>query len=375
MGKTLRGRSRADEHRTVLADVVRVARERAVDAVVVAGDLFDSASPPPEAEAIVYRTLLDLADDGARVFVVAGNHDNARRLEAVAPLLGEVGVHVVTTPRRPADGGVEVFETTTGECAALAALPFVSQRNIVRSDELMGADPDTHALDYAARLSHVVDVLVAALPEECVRVVLAHAFVEGGGLGGGERSAHTIFDYAVKAAAFPSSLHYVALGHLHRMQRMPAACPVWYCGAPLQLDFGEADEPRSVLVVDAAAGRPASIEPVTVAGGRRLTTLRGTLEQLEAEQVDTGDAWIRAIVREKPRIGLADDVRHILPNCVDVIVETESARGGTDGREVAARTGKSPHELFEAYLDETNSSDPRVLGLFDALLDEVSGAA
>ena len=77
---------------------------------------------------------------------------------------------------------------------------------------------------------------------------------------GGERSAHTIFDYSIPATAFPSGLHYVALGHLHRTQELAAACPVHYCGSPLQLDFGEALDAKSVKVIEARAGHPARVE-------------------------------------------------------------------------------------------------------------------
>ena len=87
VGKALRGRSQADEHRAVLAEVAAVAEAEQVDAALVAGDLFDTAAPSAESEQIVYEALLALARTGAHVVVVSGNHDNERRLQAVAPLL------------------------------------------------------------------------------------------------------------------------------------------------------------------------------------------------------------------------------------------------------------------------------------------------
>src|SRR5581483_8487112 len=96
VGRTIRGRSRADEHVAVLAELAGIARAHEVDAVLVCGDVFNTAAPTPEAEQIVYRALLDLASTGARVVVLAGNHDSDRRLQAVQPLL-ELGA-VVTRP-------------------------------------------------------------------------------------------------------------------------------------------------------------------------------------------------------------------------------------------------------------------------------------
>src|SRR5215831_1164843 len=106
VGRQIRGRSRADEHVAVLAEIASIAADNEVDAVLVPGDLFDSAAPPPEAEQIVYRALLDLAASGATVVVLAGNHDSDRRLQAVEPLL-ELG-RIVTRPvfARPDGGGV-----------------------------------------------------------------------------------------------------------------------------------------------------------------------------------------------------------------------------------------------------------------------------
>jgi exonuclease SbcD len=98
VGKSIRGLSRADEHRAVLAEMVAIAVERAVDVFVVAGDLFESSAPSPEAEAIVYEALLSLSARDIQVLVISGNHDNARRFEAIRPILALARVHVVARP-------------------------------------------------------------------------------------------------------------------------------------------------------------------------------------------------------------------------------------------------------------------------------------
>ena len=130
VGKVLRGMPRGEEHERVLADLVRVARNEAVDVVGVAGDLFESAAPTPEAQRIAWQTLLDLRRDAdAEVVVIAGNHDNAEALDATAPVFAAAGVHVVGRPRRPNDGGVvDLRARSTGERVQLASLPFTSHR-------------------------------------------------------------------------------------------------------------------------------------------------------------------------------------------------------------------------------------------------------
>ena len=249
VGKTLRGRSRADEHRAVLAEIAALATSEDVDVVIVAGDVFDTAAPNPESEQIVYQALLDLAVTGAHVVVVSGNHDNERRLQAVAPLLELGRVTMAATFRRPDDGGVvEVPARAGGERARIALLPFLSQRWVVRADELMSTAADEQAQAYSERIRRLVTALTADFRADTVNIVVAHLFALGGKLGGGEREAHTIFDYAVPGTVFPPSAQYVALGHLHRSQVIPGPCPIRYPGSPLQLDFGETGDRKAVLV-------------------------------------------------------------------------------------------------------------------------------
>ncbi len=143
VGRTIRGRSRAEEHRAVLDEIAGLAATEAVDLVLVAGDLFDLVAPSAESEEIVFRALLDLAGI-APVVIVAGNHDHPRRLEAVAPLLELGRVRVGATLRRPDEGGVVRVETSSGQTARIALIPFVSQRAIVSADDLMELDPDQH---------------------------------------------------------------------------------------------------------------------------------------------------------------------------------------------------------------------------------------
>ncbi len=269
VGKAIRGASRADEHRAVLAEVVEIAAAEAVDIVLVAGDLFDSATPSPESEEIVYEALLALAETGATVAVIAGNHDNARGLRAVARLLELGNVHVVTEPRRPDDGGRLAVTTADGTPVRVSMLPFVSKRGIVRAGDIMAAEAFENAQRYSERLRLLVEAMCAPFTDDAVNVLMAHTFVVGAVQGGGERPAHLVDEYAITAASFPPTIGYGALGHLHRAQRVAAGAPLHYCGSPLQLDFGEAHA-QQVNVVSVAPGTPADVRGVRLMAGRRL---------------------------------------------------------------------------------------------------------
>jgi exonuclease SbcD len=264
------------------------------------------------------------------------------------------------------------FTTDAGEAVNLALLPFVSQRGIVKADDLMGGQAADHSATYAQRLRRLVEHLTDGLDGgDAVNLLAAHAMVSDGKLGGGERQAHTIFQYELPGAAFPAGLHYVALGHLHRTQQVPAACPAWYAGSALQLDFGEEEDRKAVLVVEATPGAPASVRQVPLSAGRRLRTLRGSLLELRAIAGDVGDAWLRVEVDEPAHAGLADEVREMFPNAVQV--KARAVDAGPE-RERAARLGRSPDELFGEYLAEQDVDDPRLVTLFRELHDELSEA-
>lgn len=363
VGRRIRGRDRSDEHSAVLDELVGHARQAGVDVTLVAGDLFDTSSPTPAAEQIVWKTLLDLSEIGP-VLVIGGNHDNPARLDAVAPVLDRAGVTVLGGPRPPGEGGVvrlPQFGLT------VAMLPFVSQRGIVRAEDIMGLDPDQHAGKYQDRMQRIVDLLTAGMTADTVNIVVGHLSVHGATAGGGEH----VFDYAVPASVFPGHLTYVALGHYHRQQKMPHSAPVWYSGSPLQLDFGEVSDHKGALLVNAEPGRPASVEELPLRSGRRLMELTGTLEQVLARADDTADAYVKVVLQESARVGLADEVRNAIPGAVDVVLRSsEIAKPDREPRRSLKRT-----EAFHRYLSERGVDDPGLEALFAELLDEMASAS
>lgn len=361
VGKTLGGRSRAAEHEAVLDEITLVARDNAVDLVVVAGDLFDSAAPSPEAERIVYQALLGLSGV-AHTIVVPGNHDNERRLAAIAPLFA----HTNVTARPYLAPECLEHTTADGTEVRIALLPWLSQRYVVTADQLMAKDADEHSGTYAERIKRIVAALAKGFSDDAVNLVVGHVTVAGAALGGGERTAQTIFDYWVDPTTFPAAAHAVLLGHIHKAQKMAGPCPIHYCGSPLQLDFGDTQDTKQVLIVEAEPGTPATIEPVDLTSGRKLMTIEGTLAQLR--DIDAGDAYLRVKLRESSRIGLGDDVRELFPNAVKVIIDSGLDTQQTPPERDAAA---SPHDLFTTYLAEKDISDEPLIALFDELYEEV----
>ncbi len=370
VGKVLKGQSRMDEHVAVLHQVVEIARAEKPDLVLVAGDLFDTAAPSPDATRVVTRALSALRGTGADVVAIAGNHDNGPALDALRSWAEAAGITLRGTVRDRAGDHLVTGRTAGGEDWRLVALPFLSQRYAVRATEMFALSAAEATQTYADHVGRLVAALTQGFDGGAVNLVTAHLTVVGGMLGGGERDAHTIQAYAVPATVFPSSAHYVALGHLHRRQGVLGPCPVHYSGAPLAIDFGEEENTPSVTIVEVTATTAAKTRDVPITSATPLRTLRGTLAELST--VDTGAAWLRVYVREKPRAGLREAVQDLLPRALEVRIDP-AMTADDEAPQRAQRSGRAPRDLFADYLASRGHADPDVAALFDRLYGEVSG--
>ena len=167
-GKTLKGRDRLEEQRAVLGEIVRIAGEQQVDAVLIAGDVYDSTAPSAPAQQLVVKTLLGLRRAGAEVIAIAGNHDHGPTFEAYRPLMGEVGITLVGGARPPDKGGVIRFRArSTGEDVQLAVLPFLTAQAPVMAATIAALE---------ARHGSIEGYLTgpAAVARETLEVLRAH---------------------------------------------------------------------------------------------------------------------------------------------------------------------------------------------------------
>jgi len=372
VGKTLKGRSRLDEQEAVLTEIVGFAEQHQVDAVLIAGDLYDAAAPSADAQRILIKTLLALAGTGAQVIAMAGNHDSPGMLDAYRPLAGHAGITLLGQPRAADRGGVVTFTArSTGETVNVAVLPFLSQRWAIRAADLLTQTPAEAAGSYDQQIRELLSHLKTGFTPGAVNLVMAHLTVSGAVHGGGERAAQTIFEYWVPASAFGTEPHYVALGHLHRRQTLPAGCPVAYSGSPICVDFGEQDNTPVVVLIDATPSTPARTTDLPLIAGRRLRTVRGTVADLATSAGELGDAFLRVYVTQPARAGLREDVLDALPNALEIRIDPEFATVASTGR-AAPRPDRSPSELFGDYCAQHGVDDARIQALFDELHDTVT---
>ncbi len=379
VGKQLRNRKRDDEYAAALAELLEIAKSEEVDCVLVAGDVFDSAVPPPEAERIVFHFFGELAGAGIPAVVIAGNHDHPRRWNAYAPVLQHLGIHVRGEPVTVEDGGaIELPSRDGSETAIVAALPWVSERRVRDFESLM--IEGKHIEEYADGVAQMLAHLCGAFRDDTVNVLTTHLLVDDAKVGGpesGERPLHMGQSYAVRRQALPAAAQYIALGHVHMPQGTGLANGS-YSGSLLQCDFGEAGQTKRVNVVDIAPGRKARVREVPLTSPKRLRNVGRhnegvTLDELKALAADVTEDYVKVFVRvDRPLPGLAEQVREIVPNAVDIVVE----RTDEDAEEARAAVQKmSPQELFTAYHQGTYGSEPApaLLALFNRLHEEISG--
>jgi exonuclease SbcD len=374
VGKALRGRSRADEFTAALGEVVGIARQEGVDAVLIAGDLYEHRSPTPEADALVFEALVRLHEAAIPVVAIPGNHDSAIRLEALAMLLRPIGVSLVPRVLPPDQGGIVQIPSRSGdEVALIACVPFVPERRFGDAAALFRAPEDWYQ-SYAEGMGRLLGAMARAFREDRVNVLLAHLFTDGAIPGGGEHQITIGIEYAISPSRLPPTATYVALGHVHRPQAVRGApSPTRYAGSLIQLDFGETEQTKSVAIIEASPGRPPGAREVTLSAGRKLVDVEGGLDEVLVAGQGLEDAYLRVFVHtDGPVPGIAERIRDALPNAVAVSPQYERRETGDEGPPLSSL---QPRDQFRSYFRTEHGVDDVPQDLMDAFDELLAGAS
>jgi exonuclease SbcD len=333
LGRSLHRCDLRDAQAAHLDHLVDAVRSEGVDAVLVAGDVFDRAVPPVEAVALYDDALFRLRDAGARVVVTSGNHDSASRLGVGARLVDAAGVHVRT---RPQDCGAPVLLADEHGEVAVYGLPYLEPeavRTLLPPDPAGSVEvPHGHAGVLGRAMACVRDDLSRRTARS---VVLAHAWVTGGELSESERDIRVGGVGDVSASLF-DGVDYTALGHLHGAQVLRPG--LRYSGSPLAFSFSEAGHAKGSWLVELDARGLARVERVPAPVPRRLSTLTGALADLlvdpalEAQQ----DDWLSVVLTdpvrpEDPMARLRTRFPHVL------VLDWQPAGAVADERTYGAR--------------------------------------
>ncbi|MDF1656491.1 MAG: exonuclease subunit SbcD, partial [Verrucomicrobiales bacterium] len=303
LGKLLNDQSRDEEHGLFLDWLLNVVKNEDVDAIIVAGDIFDTANPPQSALQRYYDFVSRLFAQGdCHLVIIAGNHDSAAQLEAPKQVLNSLKTHVVGfLPENPEDRILYLPDAQNPE-AAIALIPFLRDRDlrVGRAGENAEEIRAQLAGGISARYAEAAEAIVTA-KVECPVIATGHLTVVGSETSDSERDIHIGGLGSITPGHFPDTFDYVALGHLHRPQASDDDGRVRYSGSPIALSFSESPDKKEVRLLD-LSNREIQQTSFPIPVFRKLSQLRTTTAELDKAIGDfsekAGDlrTWVELIV-------------------------------------------------------------------------------
>ncbi|WP_298037360.1 exonuclease SbcCD subunit D [uncultured Microbacterium sp.] len=366
IGRTFHGHSTLVALGEVLSAMVEQVRENHVDVVIVAGDVFDSATPAGPAYTLLGDTLVGLHEAGARVIVTSGNHDSAARLGFQARLLRD-GIHVLTDPL--AIGDPIVVDDADG-AVHFYGIPYLEPA-IVRRHW-----PDAPLRSQAQTMAHAMGLVREAMEENPGRsVAIAHCFAAGvEATDGLEREVRQGGLDVVPLSVF-DGLDYVALGHIHGRQKLTER--VRYAGAPLHYSFGEQHKERGSWLIDLGPSGELQARWLPLPVPRRLVTLTAPLDEILSEENirEHVDDWVCAVYTDTlPQTEPMRRLKERFPFCA-MVQHAPAVTAAQDERSYAMRlsTAATDAERIEAFLGHVRGGEgpsDRESELIGDVLDE-----
>jgi len=402
LGHTLHDQNRDVEQQIFLGWLLDILDTEAADALLICGDIFDSANPPASAQALWYRFLASARTRLPRLDIIAvgGNHDSSARLDAPHPLLDEFGIRVVGGLPRTSDGevpwerlAIPLTDHDGSVAAWVAAVPYLRPIDLPAAPD--SADPLIAGVGQL-----YADALAAA--RSCCQpgqalLVTGHCYTTGGIIS--ELSERKILggnQHALPADIFPADVTYVALGHLHLAQRVGRDDRIRYSGAPLPLSLAETSYHHQVCLVTFAGGhldgvreipvpRPVELLRVPAAGALPLADLARHLRELPLNGALPFERWpyLEVAVRlDQPEPGLRRTLDEVLNGRPVRLVKITPSYAGreSDPYSVPVGTGLgdlTPEEVFcRRYRDSFEGDPPPdYLAAFHDLVQEAGQGA
>ena len=375
LGQHFMGKTRLEEHQAFLRWLVVQVQEHKVDAVLVAGDVFDTGTPPSYARELYNGFIVELQQTGAQLVILGGNHDSVAMLNESRSLLGCLNVQVIPGVLADAQHQVITLHNSAGEPGTvLCAVPFIRAREVMASESGQSAADKQLTLQQAIA-DHYQQLFIQAeqLNEQHRQahgaslpiVATGHLTTVGASSSDSVREIYIGTLDAFPASAFPPA-DYIALGHIHRPQKVGGHEHIRYSGSPIALSFDEVGQQKEVLLVDVGPEGLAAVTPLPVPVFQPMARVKGNLQQLAqamrdvvAEQERTAEqrlpVWLEVTVAEddylsdlQPRVEqLADGL------ALEILLVRRQRTAQLDGLTAESRITLSemtPHEVFAQRL-------------------------
>ncbi|SDH97815.1 Exodeoxyribonuclease I subunit D [Pseudomonas flavescens] len=287
LGQHFMGKTRQAEHQAFCTWLIEQVREHRVQVVLVAGDIFDTGSPPSYAREQYNHFVVALRDTGCQLVVLGGNHDSVAMLGESRTLLAQLGTRVIPGVGVQLQDQLLVLADADGQPAALlCAIPFIRPRDVLRSEAGQSAADKQLSLQQAihAHYQALFELALARRAELGVALpIIATGHLTTVGASASE-SVREIYVGALEAfptSSFPAA-DYIALGHIHRPQKVGGLEHIRYSGSPIPLSFDEARQQKEVLLVEVDEGGLHGVRALPVPRFQALQSLRGSLKTLPA---------------------------------------------------------------------------------------------
>ena len=372
IGKRLLGRQRLQEQSQALDELADICEQEQIELVLIAGDIFDTYTPCAEAEELFFSKIKKIAGETRAVLLISGNHDDGIRLSAVSPLSEEQGVYIVGNARTPVGAtnrpvkpcqsgkGYVVFENAKGERVFIATLPYPNEARFKE---------EKSELAYPERIRAWIDEGLNANEQNLPSVLLAHIFVAGGKVSDSEREIDLGGARAVPLEYLPQ-VDYIALGHLHKKQRMGKA-HCYYSGSLLQYSFDETAD-KGVKVFELSSDGVQNLRDIPLQSGKKLV-------RLETDGVESASELLKQypdclvelkLVLSAPLTSSDSAFLVAYENLVSLLTEVRNE----ETLQFQSRKGLSDSALFDAFYKSAYGAEPKaeLKDLFLTTLNELS---
>lgn len=384
LGKNLEGNSRIEEQVKFCEDFINIVQQNNIDMVIIAGDIYDTSNPPAQAEKLFYNTVSKLANNGERcVIIISGNHDNPERLSAVTPLAHEQGIIILGNPLSKSEvakyNKFEILEAKEGclklninnEKVVVVTLPYPSEKRlnevILQNDE----DKERQAT-YSQRIGEIFKNLEKNFEEDSINIVVSHIFVTGGMQTDSERPIQLGGSLLVEKKDLPQNADYIALGHLHKMQKASQRLNAYYSGSPIQYSKDERSYTKGCYIVEIDKDKKVSIKEEYFKNYKPIEVFKcnGIEEALDiCKENKDKDIWSYFEIKTDEVISQSDikKMKEYLHDIIEIkpIIMSQYESEKVDIKE------KSMGELFKEFYSFSRGLEPKG-ELMDLFLDIIN---
>lgn len=394
LGQFFINKSRLHEHQQFIVWLLQQVSDHNVDAVIIAGDIFDTGSPPSYARELYNQFVIGMNNLGRQLIILAGNHDSVSTLNESKEILAQLNTQVITSVSETLDEQVLQLKDQHGNVGAiLCAIPYLRPRDMMLSQAGETGEQKQQALGQAIS-QHYQEVFELA-KRQCQELDGNAAIIATGHLTAmGVKTSDSVRDiYIGNLEAFPANefpaADYIALGHIHRPQKVAKTEHIRYSGSPIPLSFDELGSDKQVLMVDFFDGELVKIKPLKIPLFQPMKVIKGDLASIEQQLLSLADTetdlptWLSIEVETEDYLNDLQQRVQALSEGLNVEV-LQLRRARKQQHQAIEREDKellaelSPDDVFERRLatevfdsDEKTERKNRLIQTFNRIVNEV----